>query len=114
MKKNRPGTIVSVVAWPKDLQVLTSILLSETTTLGVRVQELSRAVVPRQTQTVRLPKGSVRVKIANLGNGQIKATPEYRDCVALAERTKQPVQHIMDLTRQTFVQTNKSKRGARF
>ena len=109
MKRNRPGTIVSVVAWPKDLQVLTRILLSETTTLGVRVQDLKRAIVPRQVKTVRLPNGSIRIKIAELGNGQVKITPEYRDCAALAERTNQPTQVIIDLARQTFIQTNKPK-----
>jgi uncharacterized protein (TIGR00299 family) protein len=109
MKRNRPGIIVSVVAWPQDLQVLANILLSETTTLGVRIQELERAIVPRQIQPVRLPHGSVQVKIAELGNGQVKITPEYRDCAALAERTKQPVQTIIDLARQTFVQRNKSQ-----
>ena len=113
MKRNRPGTIVSVVAWPQDLQVLTTILLSETTTLGVRVQELERAIVPRQVQTVRLPHGSVRVKIAKLGNGQVKITPEYRDCAALAERTKQPIQTIIDRARHTFIQTNKPKTASR-
>lgn len=113
MKRNRPGTVVSVVAWPKDLQVLTTILLSETTTLGVRVQELERAVVPRRVQTVRLPNGSVRVKIAELGKGQVKIMPEYRDCAALAERTKQPIQSIIDLARQTFTRTNKSKTASR-
>ena len=113
MKRNRPGTIISVVAWPKDLQVLTTILLSETTTLGVRVQELERTIVPRQVQTVRLPNGSIRVKIADLENGQLKVTPEYRDCAALAERTKQPIQAIIDLARQTFTQTNKSKTASR-
>ncbi len=113
MKRNRPGTIVSVVACPKDLQALTTILLSETTTLGVRVQELERAIVPRQIQTVRLPNGSVRVKIVELGNGQVKITPEYRDCAALAERTKQPIQAIIDLARQTFTKTKKSKTASR-
>ena len=113
MKKNRPGTIVSVVAWPQDLQVLTTILLSETTTLGVRIQELSRAVVSRRIQAVRLPHGSVQVKIADLGKGQVKVTPEYRDCAALAERTKQPVQTIIDLARQIFFQSKKSLTASR-
>jgi uncharacterized protein (TIGR00299 family) protein len=102
MKRNRPGTIVSVVARPKDLQALTRILLSETSTLGVRIQELERAIVSRRIQSVRVPNGSVQVKIANLGHGQVKIMPEYRDCVALAERTKQPVQTIMDLARQAY------------
>lgn len=108
MKRNRPGTMVSVVAYPNDLQALTTILLSETTTLGVRVQELERAIVPRQVQTVRLPGGSVQVKIADLGNGRVKITPEYRDCVALAERTKQSVQTIIDLARQTYSNSQNS------
>ena len=97
----------------QDLQVLTTILLSETTTLGVRIQELSRAVLPRRIQTVRLPHGSVRVKIADLGKGQVKVTPEYRDCAALAEKTKQPVQAIIDLARQIFFQSKKSQIASR-
>lgn len=113
MKRNRPGIIVSVVAWPQELQILTNILLSETTTLGVRIQELERAIAPRRIQSVRLPHGSVRVKIAELGNGRVKITPEYRDCAALAERTKQPVQTIIDLARQRFVQSNKPQTASR-
>ncbi len=113
MKRNRPGTLVSVVAWPHNLQTLTNILLSETTTLGIRVQELSRVVIPRRVQTVRLPQGSVHVKIADLGKGQMKITPEYRDCVALAERVKQPVQTIIDQARQIFTQTNTSQSASR-
>ena len=94
--------------------------MSETTTLGVRIQELTRAIVPRQIQTVRLPGGSVDVKIADLGNGQTKVMPEYRDCLALAERTKQPIQAIIDLARQTFAQphtpqkTSRSKKPTKF
>ncbi len=113
MKRNRPGIIVTVIAWPQHLQALTDILLSETSTLGVRVQELSRAVLSRHIQTVRLPQGSVRVKIANLGKNQVKITPEYRDCVALAEKTNQPVQAIIDLTRHAFAQTNEPKKASR-
>jgi uncharacterized protein (DUF111 family) len=113
MKRNRPGIIVSVVAWPQDLQVLTNILLSETTTLGVRIQELERAIVPRRIQSVRLPHGSVQVKIAELGNGRVKITPEYRDCAALADRSKQPVQTIIDLARQRFLQSHKSPKTSR-
>ncbi len=113
MKRNRPGTIVSVVAWPKDLEVLTTILLSETSTLGIRVQELSRTVVSRSLETVKLPGGTVQVKIADLGKGQFKITPEYRDCVALAKRTKQPVQDVIDFAKQAFAQTREPKSTVR-
>ncbi len=113
MKRNRPGIIVSVLAWPQDLQALTTILLSETTTLGVRIQELTRTVALRHIQTVRLPGGLVHVKIADLGNGQMKVMPEYRDCLALAERTKQPIQVIIDLARQAFAQTHRAQKTSR-
>ena len=102
MKRSRPGTILSVVAFPQDLRALTSVLFSETSTLGIRIQELGRAVLPRTFQTIRMLGGSVRMKIADLGNGQTKVTPEYRDCLDLAQRTKKPVQAIIDLARQTF------------
>ncbi|MCW5782053.1 MAG: DUF111 family protein, partial [Nitrospirales bacterium] len=72
-------------------------------TLGIRIQEMDRAILPRSFQTIKLLGGSVRMKIAGLGKGRLKVTPEYRDCVTLAERTKQPVQTIIDLARRTYV-----------
>ena len=102
MKRSRPGTIVTVIAFSKDLQALQSVLLTETSTLGIRVQEMDRVVLPRASQTIRLSGGSVRMKIADLGHGRSKATPEYRDCVTLAERTGQPVHAIIDLARRTY------------
>ncbi|MFZ1745083.1 MAG: nickel pincer cofactor biosynthesis protein LarC [Nitrospirales bacterium] len=103
MKRSRPGTIVTVIALSQDLQALQSLLFSETSTLGIRIQEMDRAILPRSFQTIKLLGGSVRMKIAGLGQGRSKVTPEYRDCVTLAERTKQPVQAIIDLARRTYV-----------
>ncbi|MDH3504855.1 MAG: nickel pincer cofactor biosynthesis protein LarC [Nitrospirota bacterium] len=103
MKRSRPGTIVTVIAFSQDLQALQSILFSETSTLGIRIQEMDRAILPRSSQAIRLLGGSVRMKIADLGQGRSKVTPEYRDCVTLAERTKQPVQMIIELARRTYV-----------
>jgi uncharacterized protein (TIGR00299 family) protein len=105
MKRSRPGTSVTVIAFSQNLQALQSILFSETSTLGIRIQEMDRVILPRSFQTIRLLGGSVRMKIAGLGQGRSKVTPEYRDCVALAERTKQPVQTIIDLARRTYVST---------
>lgn len=102
MKRSRPGTIVTVIAFSQNLQALQSILFSETSSLGIRIQEMDRAILPRSFQTIRLLGGSVRMKIADLGQGRSKVTPEYRDCVTLAERAKQPVQTIIDLARRTY------------
>lgn len=102
MKRSRPGTILTVIALSQDLHALQSVLFTETSTLGIRIQEMDRAILPRSSHTIRLLGGSVRMKIADLGQGRSKVTPEYRDCVTLAERTKQPVQTIIDLARRTY------------
>jgi len=102
MKRSRPGTIVTVIGFSQDLHALQAVLFTETSTLGIRVQEMDRAILPRSFQTIRLLGGSVRMKIADLGQGRLKVTPEHRDCVTLAERTKQPVQTIIDLARRTY------------
>jgi hypothetical protein len=108
MKRSRPGTIVTVIAFSKDLQALQSVLLTETSTLGIRVQEMDRVVLPRASHTIRLLGGSVRMKVADLGHGRSKATPEFRDCVTLAERTGQPVHAIINLARQTYASAKTS------
>jgi uncharacterized protein (DUF111 family) len=48
------------------------------------------------------------MKIADLGQGRSKVTPEYRDCVTLAEQTKLPVQKIIDLARRTYAKAKTS------
>jgi len=108
MKRSRPGTIVTVIGLSQDLHALQAILFTETSTLGIRVQEMDRTILPRSFETIRLSGGSVRMKIADLGQGRLKVTPEYRDCVILAERTKQPVQAVIDLARRTYVSAKTS------
>ena len=102
MKRSRPGTIVTVIGFSPDIHALQSILFSETSTLGIRVQELNRAILPRSSKIIQLLGGSVRMKIADLGQGRSKVTPEYRDCVTLAEHNKLPVQAIIDLARRRY------------
>jgi len=108
MKRSRPGTIVTVIAFSQNFQALQAVLFTETSTLGIRVQEIDRTILPRSFHTIRILGGSVRMKIADLGQGHSKTTPEYRDCVTLAERTKQPVQAIIDLARRTYGSGNTS------
>jgi pyridinium-3,5-bisthiocarboxylic acid mononucleotide nickel chelatase len=102
MKRSRPGIIVTVIAYSQDLHALQSVLFTETSTLGIRIQEMNRTFLPRSSETIRLLGGTIRMKIADLGHGRSKVTPEYRECVTLAERTKQPVQAIIELARRTY------------
>lgn len=84
MKKNRPGTQLSIICQEQDSIKTREILFSETSTLGVREMSIRRHSLKREIRTVETPYGSVRVKIAHLPQGDSKIAPEYEDCRKLA------------------------------
>jgi len=96
MKRGRPGIVVTALTPPEKAESVAGTILRETTTLGVRMQEVSRWVLPRRQQTVRMADGLVRVKVAETGHGGMKAAPEFTDCKRLADQTGRPVREIME------------------
>jgi pyridinium-3,5-bisthiocarboxylic acid mononucleotide nickel chelatase len=90
MKKNRPGTLLSVIAKPEDTERLAAIVLAETTTIGLRITTAERRVSARRFLSVETPWGDVRMKITAHG-----ATPEYDDCRALAEAKGVPLKDVI-------------------
>jgi len=95
MKKNRPGTLLTVLCKPQDTNNLMSLIFAETTTFGVRTYQAQRRVLPREHVTVTTPYGSVRVKLSRLDGHIQHATPEYEDCRKLAEFNKIPLQQVI-------------------
>lgn len=106
MKRNRPGIILTVLAQPEHAGVLTRLLFSETTTLGVRSQLISRNTLPRSMQTIRLPQGRVRVKTIRVGKA-VKHRPEFQDCQAIAQKTGMPIQEIIERVMQAIRDRNR-------
>jgi uncharacterized protein (TIGR00299 family) protein len=100
MKKNRPATMVSVLAPPEDADALASLLLRETPTLGVRRQALPRYCAERQMLQVETPWGSVRIKLKILKGEIVAASPEYDDCARLATEAGVPLAEVMEAARQ--------------
>ncbi len=96
MKKSRPGVIVSCLAKRDQIDAILEILFQETSTLGVRLQEMTRQVLPRRFASVTIHGGSVRLKVADIGAGWGKASPEYRDCKKIATRTGRPLKTVME------------------
>jgi uncharacterized protein (DUF111 family) len=94
MKKNRPGTLLSVIATPGVREKMTSIMFRETTTIGVRYREMTRECLDRETQIVTTPFGQVRFKVARRNGEILNASPEFDDCVRLAAETGRPVKDI--------------------
>jgi hypothetical protein len=91
MKKNRPGTLVRVIAKPEDREALAQLMFAETSTLGLRIYSAERRVKERHTLEVETLHGKVRIKIAQDGS----YAPEYEDCRKLARETGVPLKQIL-------------------
>lgn len=94
MKKNRPATRLSVLTTPSLIDELFSIIIQETSTLGIRIKDGWRKVVHREILTVQTPFGPIRVKIGKLNGKVVTASPEYEDCRQIALKTRRPLKEI--------------------
>jgi len=105
MKKNRPAVLITVMCEPEKAEELALLLLRETSTLGVRLQQVQRLKAQRSQQSIDTPIGSVRVKIKRLGTRVISAAPEYADCLRLSQERNLPLAEVYDLAQQTISRT---------
>ena len=106
MKKNRPGTLVTVVAPPARHEALAGVLFAESTTIGVRVTETARERLDREVVTVESPIGPVRVKVARRGGVVVNAAPEFEDCARLAAERGLPVKAAQALAVRAWLDAN--------
>jgi uncharacterized protein (TIGR00299 family) protein len=95
MKKNRPGFALTVVAPPTRRAALAELVLRETGSLGVRVQEAERVLLPREIVRVATPHGRVRVKIASDAQGAVRASAEYEDAKRIAQAQRLPLAQVI-------------------
>lgn len=93
MKKGRPAVVLSVLCQPNAATALRDLIFTETTTLGVRVQQVTRHCLPRASMTVTTPYGPIRVKVAARADGK-KGAPEYEDCRRAAETHGVPLLQV--------------------
>jgi len=103
MKKNRPGTLLSIVAPPEARDALTSLVFRETTTIGVRHTEMQRECLDRETVAVETPMGRVRIKVARRNDAVLNAAPEFDDCVRIADETGTPVKDVQAAAMKAFL-----------
>ena len=84
MKKNRPGTVLTILAQPERRRTLRALLFRESSTLGVRMRREKRYALPRHHEAVATPWGEVRMKIASVNGTRSQYAPEYEDCRRIA------------------------------
>ena len=94
MKKNRPGTLITVLAAPDRREALAGIVFRESTTIGVRYHEVHRERLDREVVAVETPFGAVRCKIARRAGDLVNASPEFDDCVRVATERGVPVKDV--------------------
>jgi uncharacterized protein (DUF111 family) len=99
MKKNRPGSLLRVIAKPEDQERLAQIVFAETSTLGLRIYTAERRVEERRVIQVETPYGPVRGKVSSQG----AFSPEYEDCRAIAERTGTSLQRVLAAATEAYL-----------
>ena len=97
MKKNRPGTLVTVIAHPDRRHDIAGVLFAETTTIGVRYREMVRECLEREWETLETSVGKIRFKVARRGGKVLNAAPEFDDCVRAAVERGLPVKAVQAL-----------------
>lgn len=94
MKKGRPGTLLTVLAPDTAQAAMVNLLFRETTTLGVRYDRVWRETLDRRWETVVVRGGQVRIKVASRAGETLDATPEFDDCVRVADATGRAVRDV--------------------
>jgi uncharacterized protein (TIGR00299 family) protein len=95
MKKNRPGTLLTVLCKPEDAAKLARLIFTETTTLGVRRRDEVRQTLARRWENVRTQWGEVRIKVASMNGTVTNYAPEYEDCRRIAVEQHVPLKTVM-------------------
>jgi pyridinium-3,5-bisthiocarboxylic acid mononucleotide nickel chelatase len=96
MKKNRPGTLLTVLCKPQDTNALMSLIFAETTTFGARTYRAQRRTLPREHVSVSTSFGDVRIKLSRVNGRILHVAPEYEDCRKLAVEKNVPLQRVIN------------------
>lgn len=102
MKKNRHGTLLTILTARDHVARFEELLFRETSTLGVRIREERRVALDRMHVEVATPWGLVRIKVGRYRGAEVNAAPEFEDCRRLAETHALPVKRIIEAALQAY------------
>ena len=102
MKKNRPGTLLTVIAAPEKRPALADIIFRETTTIGLRHYEVDRECLRREIVSIDTPLGAIRFKVAWRDGRVVNAVPEFEDCARIAAAGNLSVKEVQAIAVQAY------------
>ena len=97
MKKNRPATMLCALVPGKLESTAVTLVMKETTTLGVRVRPVARYEAERETLEIETSLGPVQVKVKRLDGRAVSVSPEYEECRRIALARAMPLQDVYRL-----------------
>ena len=107
MKKNRPATLLTVLAPPEKMQALAGVIFAETSTFGVRHTTMQRLTLTRRWETVETPYGPLRIKIGQWQGADTTASPEYEDVKAAARAHNVPAKTVYAAAQAAYLATQR-------
>ncbi len=99
MKKGRPGVRVEALCHVGDADRLETVLLTESSSIGVRRTLVSRRALPRREAQVSVDGQTIRLKVVTLPDGTTRAKPEWEDVLAAARTLRRPAPEVADVAR---------------
>lgn len=102
MKKGRPGTRVEVLCTPADADRLEALLLTQTSTIGVRRSQWTRTPLPRAVVEVTVLGHAIRCKVVTLPGGSRRGKPESDDVRRVADAIGAPWDMVSDAARRAL------------
>ena len=95
MKKNRPGTLLTIICLPEMVEDFSDFLLNETTSIGLRWRVDNRIKTGGTVKEIQTKWGIIKFKVAKAGNGIKNVSPDYEDCKRLALEKDIPLKAVM-------------------
>ena len=99
MKRSRPGTVLTALCPPARVVELSRVLFEESSTIGLRWTEVSRARLEREMVTITTAYGALPFKVSRLAGRVVTVTPEFADVVRIAREKSLPVREVLDQAR---------------
>jgi hypothetical protein len=95
MKKNRPGTRLTVLSPDSLMETIVHLLFSETTAIGLRYWKVDRRKLDRRWKDLRIGRYPVRIKESYIDGTLYNYQPEYEDCKKIAEKSHRPIKEVI-------------------